>query len=235
MTGTLRLRREDEGRDHTPTHTHALWTLRSKTGGTTLLFRDPRRFGGLRALPSPAALDSHWQELGPDALAITGDELKARLRGSRALKPTLLDQRVIAGVGNIYADEALFLAGIHPTRRVSSLRPSEIVRLADSIRSVLKASIQAGGTTLRDYADAGGRPGGFQASHRVYARGGLPCALCGTPLRTILLAQRSTTFCNTCQPVRTPKAEASTPNPHSKLVKSPGHQTRQARALQTRV
>ncbi|QQS07917.1 MAG: bifunctional DNA-formamidopyrimidine glycosylase/DNA-(apurinic or apyrimidinic site) lyase [Phycisphaerales bacterium] len=204
MSGNLRLLEQYGGEVDLPPHTHAVWSLKSSSGPATLFFRDPRRFGGLTTLSSLAAVSARWQELGPDALTVAAASLAERLKGTRAIKAALLDQSVIAGVGNIYADEALFLAGIHPKRRVSTLRPFEIARLADSIQNVLEASIQAGGTTLRDYANAAGRPGGFQKAHNVYARAGRPCVACGASLRAILLAQRTTTYCPTCQPVRTP-------------------------------
>ncbi len=216
MTGNLRLLQEHEGESDLPPHTHAVWSLKSSSGPATLFFRDPRRFGGLTTLPSLAALSARWQELGPDALSVTAPSLIKRLKGTRAVKAALLDQSVIAGVGNIYADEALFLAKVHPRRRCSSLRPAEIELLAESIRGVLGASIQAGGTTLRDYADAAGRPGGFQKAHNVYARAGRPCVACGASLRAILLAQRTTTYCPMCQPMRKARGARSTTDPQPK-------------------
>jgi len=121
----------------------------------------------------------------------------------RSIKSALLDQAVLAGVGNIYADEALHMAGIHPARRADGLRADEIANLAQSIAGVLAAAIAAGGSTLRDYADANGRPGSYQTAHAVYGRAGQPCLTCGTLLASRLLAQRTTVWCPHCQPART--------------------------------
>ncbi len=178
-------------------HVHVVWTLDS---GAALAFRDPRRFGGLWPLPSLDALEARWAALGPDALAVTPAQLAQGLRDSqRACKAALLDQRVLAGVGNIYADEALFQARIAPKRRASRLGPPEIDRLAAAIRTVLQDSIDAGGSTLRDFVDAQGQPGGYRDRHLVYGRGGLPCLTCAAPLRRGVVAQRTTVWCPRCQ------------------------------------
>ncbi|TVS07794.1 MAG: bifunctional DNA-formamidopyrimidine glycosylase/DNA-(apurinic or apyrimidinic site) lyase [Phycisphaerales bacterium] len=178
-------------------HIHA--TLRLEGGGR-LLFRDPRRFGGLRAFENLESLSEHWSGLGPDALGVTGPVLRERLGGSaRAIKAALLDQRVIAGVGNIYADEALFESGIAPGRAAGSLSEGEASALASAIRAILARAIEAGGSSIRDYLDAGGVAGTAQRLHRVYGRGGLACERCGGELAQILLAQRTTVFCPACQ------------------------------------
>lgn len=180
------------------THVHACWRL---DDGTRLLFHDPRRFGRL-TLPPPRAPGPawFWRALGPDALTITPADLRARLAGSRrAVKAALLDQHVLAGVGNIYADEALFAARLRPTRRCKTLRPAEVARLARALRRVLADAVRAGGSTVRTYASSDGSRGTYQRRHRVYGRGGLPCVRCGSPLRRIHLAQRSTVFCPACQ------------------------------------
>ncbi|MCC5786729.1 MAG: bifunctional DNA-formamidopyrimidine glycosylase/DNA-(apurinic or apyrimidinic site) lyase [Phycisphaerales bacterium] len=178
-------------------HIHA--TLRLEGGGR-LLFRDPRRFGGLRAFENLESLREHWSGLGPDALGVTGPVLRKRLGGSaRAIKAALLDQRVIAGVGNIYADEALFESGIAPGRAAGSLSEGEASKLASAIRAILARAIEAGGSSIRDYLDAGGVAGMAQTLHRVYGRGGLACQRCGGELAQILLAQRTTVFCPACQ------------------------------------
>ena len=183
------------------THVHVEWRL---SDGSKLLFRDPRRFGGLWCFPSLASLhEERWSELGPDALTIRTAQLRGALAGSsRAIKAALLDQRAVAGVGNIYADEALHRAGIHPHRPCTTLREDEWKALASAVRSVLRQAVFRGGSTLRDYVDSGGRAGGFQAEHRVYGRGGEPCKACkGLIVRTVL-AQRSTCHCPSCQPER---------------------------------
>ncbi|MFG0275991.1 MAG: bifunctional DNA-formamidopyrimidine glycosylase/DNA-(apurinic or apyrimidinic site) lyase, partial [Phycisphaerales bacterium] len=165
-----------------PDHVHAVWTLREGAGaGGRLIFRDPRRFGGLWAYPTQEAHEAaRWSRLGPDALAISGQTLRARLGGSRrALKAALLDQAVLAGIGNIYADEALFRARIAPQREAGSITPAEGNRLASAIVRVLRASIEAGGSSLRDYRDGLGDAGAFQRRHAVYGRAGEPCRRCG--------------------------------------------------------
>lgn len=179
------------------THTHARWTL---DDGSTLSFRDPRRFGGLWSGRSMAIVrDVLWKDLGSDALAVTELTLLDASRASRrSIKSILLDQRVAAGIGNIYADEALFDAGIRPTRR-RPLSSAQAHRLAESIRVTLSAAIERGGSTLRDYVDASGSSGSAQHAHRVYGRGGELCVTCGKTLRQISVSQRTTVYCPHCQ------------------------------------
>jgi formamidopyrimidine-DNA glycosylase len=197
MTGLLEF--VPAGRERPRAHVHAEWAFEHGT----MVFSDARRFGGLRALPTREALDAHWAALGPDALTISPVDLAEGLRGSRrAVKAALLDQGVLAGVGNIYADEALFLAGLPPGKLAARLRPDEVVRLATAIRTVLGEAVGAGGSTLRDFLDASGSPGSYQDRHRVYGRGGRPCPSCGTTLKQALLAQRTTVWCPRCQPAR---------------------------------
>lgn len=179
-----------------PRHTHAEWAL----DNGRLLFRDPRRFGGLRTFCSVEALDEHWRALGPDALTLSRPQLARGLAHSdRAVKAALLDQSVVAGIGNIYADEALFDAGIRPRRLCAKLSPADIVALTRSIRKVLRSSIRCGGSTLRDYVDGRGRRGSYQLTHAVYGRTGEPCIRCGRCLTTAQVAQRTTVWCATCQ------------------------------------
>jgi formamidopyrimidine-DNA glycosylase len=183
-------------------HVHAEWAI---AGERRLFFRDPRRFGGLRALSTAAALEDEWRSLGPDALDVTARHLHEALNATdRSLKATLLDQSVLAGLGNIYVDEALFLAGLHPARRASSLkrRPEASERLAAAIVRVLTEALSHGGSTLRDYYGPDGSPGGFQHRHRVYGRSGQPCAVCGDPIQSQTLAGRTTCWCPGCQPRR---------------------------------
>jgi formamidopyrimidine-DNA glycosylase len=198
MTGHLELLAADHA---SQPHVHARWTL---PGARVLVFRDPRRFGSLRVFRSLAALDMHWQDLGPDALTIAGAQLHAALRATdRPIKAALLDQAVLAGVGNIYADESLFIARINPRFRARRLSATQFDTLAAAIRTVLGRSIEHGGSTLRDYADGDGRPGSYQTRHAVYGRAGLPCPNCSRPLSTATLAQRTTVWCAFCQPLRT--------------------------------
>ncbi|MFI4898019.1 MAG: bifunctional DNA-formamidopyrimidine glycosylase/DNA-(apurinic or apyrimidinic site) lyase [Phycisphaerales bacterium JB059] len=179
-------------------HVHAAWTF---DRGERLLFRDPRRFGGLWSFPGLEALRAaRWDALGPDALTLRGADLAQRLaRTRRPVKAVLLDQRAVAGVGNIYADEALFAASIDPARPADRLSPDEARDLARAIRRILRQAIRAGGSTLRDYRTPAGARGSFQLRHRVYARSGLPCRRCGETLESLTLAQRTTVRCPSCQ------------------------------------
>jgi formamidopyrimidine-DNA glycosylase len=178
-------------------HAHLIWSL---ADSTRIVFRDPRRFGGIWLLPDRDALDARWADLGPDALGVTTSDLVSALgTSSRAVKPALLDQRAVAGVGNIYADESLFEAGIAPTRPCRSLSESDWAHLATAIRSVMERAVLARGSTLRDYRLPDGSAGGAAAGHRVYGRGGKPCPTCDRPLNRLVLAQRSTCWCPFCQ------------------------------------
>ncbi|MFN0134384.1 MAG: bifunctional DNA-formamidopyrimidine glycosylase/DNA-(apurinic or apyrimidinic site) lyase [Phycisphaerales bacterium] len=201
MSGRLFVQRGGER----PLHGHAEWRL----GDLTLVFEDPRRFGGLWTIPDEAALAARWAELGPDALTITGTALEAGLADSkRAIKAALLDQAVLAGVGNIYADESLFLAEVPPRARANGVRGERAERLAAAIRAVLAGAIRSGGSTLRDYRNGLGEPGLAQREHRVYGRGGEPCATCGETLRQGTIAQRTTVWCVRCQRSASPRRRA---------------------------
>lgn len=174
-------------------HTRVVFRLE----GATLLFDDLRQFGRIQAAPrAPARL----AQLGPEALEITPQEFISRLSHRKApIKALLLDQRVLAGVGNIYADEALFRAGIHPAARAARLSPRRLRRLHGAIQQVLKEAIAAGGSSISNYVNADGDPGGFQFEHKVYRRTDLPCTRCGARIRRILVAQRGTHYCPRCQ------------------------------------
>lgn len=162
-----------------------------------VVFDDVRQFGRMRWWPP----GTNPPELGPDALMLTLSEFAARLRGRRGrIKPLLLNQAVIAGIGNIYADEALFRAGIHPLAQTSRLSPRRVARLHQAIAGVLEEALEAGGSSVSDYLDARGERGSFQESHQVYGRAGEPCTQCGQPVRRIVVAQRGTHFCARCQP-----------------------------------
>jgi len=162
-----------------------------------LHFRDPRKFGRFR-------LDIAPQGLGPDVLTLTKRQFFQGLeKKNRGLKVLLLDQSFIAGVGNIYADEALFEARLHPERRSSSLSAEETEALYKAVKRVIKAGVRNGGTSLGDgqgnYTDLNGKSGGHREKVKVYGRAGQPCVVCGTPLEKITLAQRTTVFCPECQ------------------------------------
>lgn len=184
------------------THVHALWTIESRAtrDAGVLMFRDPRRFGGLWPLTSEHALNERWGSLGPDGLEATAAALRERAgRSHRAIKAALLDQGVIAGVGNIYADESLHRAGIRPARSCHRIKGEEWERLAAEVRTVLHRAIASGGSTLRDYVGGTGRPGAAQLLHAVYGRGGQPCLACGVELRVGVVGQRTTVWCRGCQ------------------------------------
>ncbi len=196
MSGQL-LRFAPRERTTDSTHVHALWRMSDQS---RLLFRDPRRFGGLRVFTTLDLLTDNWGSLGPDALTMTDQDFNTALgHSSRAIKAALLDQSVIAGVGNIYADESLFRAKLAPQRPVAALSPQERATLASAIVAVLQEAVLAGGSTLRDYANANGESGRFQFAHNVYGRGGDPCPTCQRALRSAQLAQRTTVWCEHCQ------------------------------------
>lgn len=171
-----------------------------------LLFWDQRGLGIVR-LVSPRQFDRHYgpRKLGPDALAISAEMLGERLGGSRrAIKVALLDQRAVAGIGNLYASEILHRCGLHPAKPCNRLRPADWERMHAAITEVLEAAIRHQGSTLRDgtYRIARDQPGNYQVCHRVYARTGQPCLGCGrAEIVRIVQAQRSTFFCPICQPL----------------------------------
>ncbi len=179
-------------------HTHL--RLSFEDGGPEVFLRDVRRFG--RALHlAPGENHPRLERLGVDALRVTGGVLREITRGRRApVKAVLLDQARIAGVGNIYADEALFRAGIRPTRRAGRLSARDCERLAEALRLVLRRSLATGGSSISDFVAPDGRDGRFQDERRVYARAGEPCLACGAAIRRAAVAQRSTHYCPRCQP-----------------------------------
>ena len=200
MSGQLRYLRHRQRLDRND-HVHCIWRLSGQATCGRLVFRDPRRFGRLTAFASFAELESScWAALGPEASTIRSHTLRQRLRRTRrAIKSALLDQHVIAGIGNIYADEALFTAHIHPESRADKLAHDASRRLAKSIRSILQRAILCGGSTIRDYTDALGQNGSFASEHRVYGRSGQLCVRCTTRLVSQFVGQRSTVFCPHCQ------------------------------------
>ena len=193
-------------------HTHVVLDL---DNGQMIHYQDTRKFGRIWLVPDAEPV---LYKLGPEPLSdgFTPGRLADGMRGrTAAAKALLLDQSIVAGVGNIYADEALFLAAIHPEQAGGSLRFEEIQRLQESIRTVLEKGIAArgsslGGSNLQNYIRPGGEPGGFQEQHHVFRRTGQPCPTCGTPIARIVVAQRSTHFCPTCQPLRRRKVRKKT-------------------------
>jgi formamidopyrimidine-DNA glycosylase len=174
-------------------HTHAILTL----DRGTLLFDDSRQFGRLEWSEK---VPDRVERLGPEPLEVTLEEFIASLRAHRRrIKALLLDQTFVRGVGNIYADEALFRARIHPLALASRLRRERAARLYSAVREVLEEAIARRGSSVSDYVDAEGRKGSFQTLHRVYQRTGEGCLTCGTPIRRALVAQRGTHYCPKCQ------------------------------------
>lgn len=170
--------------------------------GRCLRFNDPRRFGSLHwAIGDPAG-HPLLAGLGPEPLtsAFSAEYLARRARGRRVtIKQLLMDQRVVVGVGNIYASEALFRAGVHPRRAAGRVSGARLAALVEAVRVVLGDAIRAGGTTLRDYVGADGSPGYFRQRLYVYERTGRPCRRCRTPVRHLVQGQRSTYYCPRCQ------------------------------------
>jgi formamidopyrimidine-DNA glycosylase len=170
--------------------------------GRCLRFNDPRRFGSLHWVTGDPLAHPLLAKLGPEPLGrhFDGACLAARARGRKvSVKQFLLDQHTVVGVGNIYASEALFRAGIHPRRAAGRVSRARYDRLARSVREVLEDAIRQGGTTLRDYVSADGTPGYFRQELYVYERAGQPCRRCGKSIRKLAQGQRSTYFCPHCQ------------------------------------
>ncbi len=196
MTGSLLLVPRGGER---PRHTHIVFHLED---GRDLLYVDPRTFGetalvrsgDYRPLPS-------LSRMGPEPLHedFTPASLEGALRGKCRVKAALMDQARLAGLGNIYADEALHRAGIHPLRRADTLRVEEVERLHAAIREVLAEALASGGSSVSDYVDLRGEKGGYQERHRVYRRAGEPCLSCGETIRRETVSGRGTYFCPCCQ------------------------------------
>ncbi len=196
MSGSFRIVRTGEAPEK---HDHVDLELE---GNKTLRFRDPRRFGCMLWTTKDPHQHQLLQDLGPEPLGdeFTADHLHAKSRGrSVAVKSFLMDAKVVVGVGNIYANEALFRSGIHPTRRAGRVSKQRYAALVEAVRDVLQASLRAGGTTLRDFASAHGSPGYFVVQLSVYDREGQPCVQCSQPIRCQRVSQRSTYYCPRCQ------------------------------------
>jgi formamidopyrimidine-DNA glycosylase len=173
-------------------HTHLVASLRS---GRELRFVDPRRFGRMQVLRGAT-----FTAPGEEPTAAARERFVELFRGRRTpIKSALLNQRVLAGIGNIYADESLFRAGIRPRRQAARLTRAELGRLHDAVQQVLAEAIAAGGSSVSDYVDADGESGFFQLEHRVYRRAGQPCRICGTIIRRVVIAGRGSHYCPHCQ------------------------------------
>ncbi|MGL4550413.1 MAG: bifunctional DNA-formamidopyrimidine glycosylase/DNA-(apurinic or apyrimidinic site) lyase [Gemmataceae bacterium] len=196
MTGQFVVHPADAPRS---AHTHFVFTL----DRGELRYRDPRRFGSVQWLADDAAVADFFagQGIGPEPFGVAPGWWREQLAAtSRNLKATLLDQTVVAGVGNIYADEALFRARLHPSRRASGLTRPEADRLRRAVEEVLTRAIEARGSTIRDYVGGSGLAGGFQDEFAAYGRGGRPCPRCGAVIAVGRFAGRSSHFCPACQP-----------------------------------
>ena len=166
-----------------------------------LQFRDVRKFGRVKLYGSKEDVwsDKKMQALGPDALKISLTDFRKMLQRRRMIKALLLDQKVIAGFGNIYADESLFAAKIHPAKRADEISPAKAKRLYESMRRIFKQAIAAGGSSIRDYRQSDGRAGSFQTKHKVYRRTGQKCVRCGSRIQRLIVAGRSSHICPACQ------------------------------------
>lgn len=193
MTGWLGVRRPG---DPVPPHTHAFFELED---GRELRYTDIRRFGQMRLLPGDQ-MGAFGGRLGKEPLEISAGEFNQRLAGRRArIKALLLDQSIFRGIGNIYADESLWQAQIHPARLAAGLKPSELDRLRKAIRRVLLRAIADRGSSISNFVDAEGQPGEYQQRHRAYGREGKPCFRCATKIQRAIVAGRSSYFCPRCQ------------------------------------
>ena len=196
MSGSLRITSPD-----TPAqkHDHVDIVLGN---GQCLRLRDPRRFGAVLWTCDNPQQHALLKQLGPEPLAdeFTGEYLFARTRKRKqSIKQLLMDSHIVVGVGNIYANEALFMAGIRPGTAAGRLTRSKTQHLVQCIRQVLDAAIRQGGTTLRDFTASDGKPGYFQQQLAVYGRAGEPCQVCGTAIKLIKQGQRATYYCPHCQ------------------------------------
>ncbi len=195
MTGTWRVALPGDEREHDHIYLHF-------SGGLRLAYRDPRRFGSFDFIKPPEDQHPKLSHLGPEPLSedFTGASLWQSLRGKKtALKVALMDQKIVVGVGNIYASEALFSAGIKPSLVADKLSLQRAEVLVAEIKKILSQSIEKGGSSISDFAQASGESGYFQINFRVYGRGGEPCVSCGQQIKSKVLGGRNTFWCSRCQ------------------------------------
>jgi formamidopyrimidine-DNA glycosylase len=208
MTGQLTARQPDEP---VSPHTHAFFAL---DDGQELRYTDIRRFGRMLLACEPVRAEV-LGKLGLDPLEASAEEFRAQIARRRVrIKALFLDQHVFRGLGNIYTDESLWRARIHPMRLAAGMKREEVARLQKAVRSVLSEAIRSRGSSVSDYVDANGEPGEFQRCHRVYQREGEKCFRCGAKIRRAIVAGRSSYFCPRCQPA--PRARRKSPlgSPH---------------------
>jgi formamidopyrimidine-DNA glycosylase len=200
LSATVRasLAPEDQPVFEADRHTHL--SLCFSDDGPRVFFRDVRKFGKVQLLAADEAC-ARLSKLGPDALQVEGEDLfRASRKRVVAIKSLLLDQSVIAGSGNIYTDEALFLAGVRPTRRAGRVTLRECAAIAEATRAVMLRSIETGGSSISDYIAPDGADGGYQDERRVYARTGEVCTQCDAVIKRVVVGQRSSHYCPKCQP-----------------------------------
>lgn len=208
MSGRLLLSARDA-----PVEKHTHLRIGIKSTDRELRFCDPRRFGGVWCHANDTeGFGESPGKVGPEPLELTLRQFRRILCRARAIKGLLMDQRAIAGLGNIYCNEALHAAGLHPLARADTLAPSDADRLLRAIKGTLRRAIRFQGSTYRDYRGSNGEPGSFQKYHRVYQRDGQPCRTCGAVIRRILVAGRSTFLCPKCQANRSPTIAGLTPS-----------------------
>ena len=194
MTGKMQVTTPDA---EVGKHTHAIARLAS---GREVRFVDPRRFGRLAVVGAQPSVSVSFQAPGDEPLESQAERfLELFRRRKTPIKSALLNQRLLSGVGNIYADEALFRAGIRPRRRAASLTRDRLRQLHAAVQEVLREAIELGGSSVSDYVNADGEEGFFQLRHRVYGREGEPCLVCGTPIKRVVIAGRSSHYCSHCQ------------------------------------
>lgn len=196
MTGKLLVR---DGEAAPGKHTHVIFAL---DDGTQLFYDDVRRFGGFTFSHDDPCKQPPLAELGPEPLsqAFDADAFRTTCRGRRRpVKAHLLDQHVVAGIGNIYADEILFRAGVRPRKSAARLTGKECAAIVSATKDVLREAIAVGGSTIRDYVDSEMHAGSFQLAHQVYGRAGKPCLRCGTILKSVSVGGRSSVYCPHCQ------------------------------------
>ncbi len=201
MSGSITQRHGNfDAREFDVKHAHLEFAL---DDATRLVYNDPRRFGMVRLITRDdlAAIDE-LKGIGPEPLSadFNADYLTAQARGKKvAIKNLIMDQKIVAGVGNIYASEILFHAGVRPTRRAGRVKRGEIDLIVEFTPKILRAAIGSGGTTFRSYRDSRGKPGAFSKRLMVYGREGEPCYVCGTPIRNVVVGQRASFYCPKCQ------------------------------------
>jgi formamidopyrimidine-DNA glycosylase len=194
MTGRLGVRSPDEA---VVPHTHGFFEL---DDGNELRYTDIRRFGRILLVPG-SGLPEFQRHLGDDALSVSAAEFSRQVRRRRTrIKAFLLDQKALRGMGNIYADESLWRARIHPARLAANLNVQEITRLHQAMQQILRTAIKLGGSSISDFLDVEGKRGSYQVRHRVYGREGEKCFRCGAVIERIIVAGRSSHFCPRCQP-----------------------------------